>query len=81
MALFLTRVLAADVPQSQPILVTVVPSDTAARALGDFRNFTAFFRNADSSPFTGNVGLALFAVSGGATEWDGAPAATATLNR
>ena len=79
MALFLTRVLAADAPQSPPTLVTVAPGDTAARALGDFRNFTAFFRNADGSPFTGNIGLALFAVSGGVIEWDGAPAADATF--
>ncbi len=79
MALFLTRVLGADVRQPPTILVTVVPSDPAARALGDFRSFMAIFRNPDGSAYPGNVGLALFAVSGGATEWDGAPAATATF--
>jgi hypothetical protein len=58
MALFLTRLLAADnVPAPAGQQVTVTPTDDVTLASGNARAFTATFKNADGTPYTGFVFL------------------------
>jgi hypothetical protein len=75
MALFLTRVLAADgVVPPAGFRVTVTPTATADQTAGTARAYTATFKNADGTPYTGAVGVRLFIVSSaGVIDWDGAP--------
>jgi hypothetical protein len=77
MALFLTRLLAADnVAPVANVRVTVTPTDTASQAAGTGRAYTATFKNADGSIYTGAVGVTLRIVSStGVVDWDGLPVA------
>ncbi|MFN2487785.1 MAG: S-layer homology domain-containing protein, partial [Acidimicrobiia bacterium] len=81
MALFLTRVLAADGIAQPQVLVTVTPTDAVTLATGNARSYTATFKNADGTPYTGAVGLALFQVTGtpGVVQYDFVPPPTATF--
>jgi hypothetical protein len=67
MALFLTRVLAADGIVQPSGLVTVSPTASANQGVGSARTYTATFKNTDGSAYTGRVGLQLLeATDGGA---------------
>jgi hypothetical protein len=81
MALFLTRVLAADdIAAPAGLRVTVTPTDTVSLGSGTARTYSATFKNADGTPYTGAVGVRLFITSAaGVIEWDGAPAADDTF--
>jgi hypothetical protein len=81
MALFLTRVLAADgIAAPAGLRVTVTPTATADQASGTARVYSATFKNGDGTPYTGAVGVRLFITSAaGVIEWDGAPAADDTF--
>jgi hypothetical protein len=58
MALFLTRTLAADnIPPPAGLQVIVTPDDAVTLASGNGRAFTATFKNADGTPYTGVVTL------------------------
>jgi len=59
--------------------VTVTPTDDVTLATGNARAYTATFKNPDGTPYTGAVGLALFAEVGGVVQYDGVPPATATF--
>jgi hypothetical protein len=74
MALFLTRVLAADdIAAPAGLRVTVTPTDTVSPGAGTARVYTATFKNADGTPYTGAVGVMLRIVSSaGVVDWDGA---------
>ena len=74
MALFLTRLLAADgIPAPAGLRVSVTPTDTVTSAAGTARTYTATFKNADGTPYTGGVGILLRIVSSaGVIDWDGA---------
>jgi hypothetical protein len=64
MALFLTRLLAADdVPAVQGVRVTVTPTAEASVVALGARAYTATFINADGTPYTGFVGIQLVEVS------------------
>jgi hypothetical protein len=65
MALFLTRLLAADnivAPSGTRVIVT--PTETLNLASGQARTYVATFKNADGTPYTGVVGIQLLDVSG-----------------
>jgi len=79
MALFLTRVLAADGIAQPQVLVTVTPTDDVTLATGNARAYTATFKNPDGTPYTGAVGLALFEEVGGVVQYDFVPPPTATF--
>jgi hypothetical protein len=65
MALFLTRVLAADGVVQPSTLVTVTPTASASQGAGTARTFQATFKNSDGTNYTGRVGVQLVeAVSG-----------------
>ena len=74
MALFLTRVLAADgivQPQSR---VAVTPTAAATQATGTARTYTATFKNADGTAYTGRVGIQLVeATDAGAPVYNDVP--------
>jgi hypothetical protein len=57
MALFLTRLLAADGILPTGLNVIVTPTDTADLATGQARTYTATFRNDNGSPYTGRIGI------------------------
>jgi hypothetical protein len=80
MALFLTRVLAADgVLPPAGFRVTVTPTDTVTLSGGSGRVFSATFKNADGTAYTGPVGVLLRIVSSaGVVDWDGAATAGTT---
>ena len=59
MALFLTRVLAADGIVQPSGLVVVAPSASAAQGTGTARTYTATFKNTDGTVYTGRVGIQL----------------------
>jgi hypothetical protein len=73
MALFLTRVLAADgILPPAGFRVTVTPTDTVTASGGSARVYTATFKNADGSAYTGPVGVMLrISSSAGVVDWDG----------
>ncbi len=73
MALFLTRILAADgVAAPAGLRVTVTPTDTVTQSAGTGRAYTATFKNANGTPYTGPVGVMLRIVSSaGVIDWDG----------
>ena len=55
MALFLTRLLAADgIAAPAGVRVTVTPTDAVTLAAGNARTYTATFKNADGTPYTGS---------------------------
>jgi hypothetical protein len=67
MALFLTRVLAADGIAQPSSLVSVTPSASASQGTGSARTYVATFKNSDGSAYTGRVGIQLVeATDGGA---------------
>jgi hypothetical protein len=80
MALFLTRLLAADnIAAPANLRVSVTPTDTATQAAGTGRVYTATFKNADGTAYTGPVGVMLRIVSSaGVIDWDGAATAGTT---
>jgi hypothetical protein len=59
MALFLTRVLAADGIVQPSVLVTVAPSASASQATGTARTYTATFKTSGGAAYTGAVGIQL----------------------
>lgn len=59
MALFLTRVLAADGIAQPSVLVTVTPTAAANQGTGTARTYVATFKNSDGSNYTGRVGVQL----------------------
>jgi hypothetical protein len=59
MALFLTRVLAADGIVQPSVRVTVTPTASATQGTGTARTYQATFKNADGSIYTGRVGVQL----------------------
>jgi hypothetical protein len=75
MALFLTRLLAADgIAAPVGLRVTVTPTETVTLGSGTARTFSATFKNTDGTPYTGAVGVLLRIVSSaGVVDWDGAP--------
>jgi hypothetical protein len=67
MALFLTRLLAADnIVAPSGTRVVVAPSALATLNTGQARTYTATFKNADGTPYTGRVGIELVEASSGA---------------
>jgi hypothetical protein len=67
MALFLTRVLAADNVVQPSSLVSVAPTASANQSIGTARTYTATFKNTDGSNYTARVGIQLVeATDGGA---------------
>jgi hypothetical protein len=80
MALFLTRVLAADgILPPAGFRVTVTPTDTITASGGSGRVYSATFKNADGTAYTGRVGVLLRIVSSaGVVDWDGAATAGTT---
>ncbi|MGH8924043.1 MAG: S-layer homology domain-containing protein [Acidimicrobiia bacterium] len=66
MALFLTRVLAADGVAQPQALVNVDPDASASLATGQARTYTATFKNSDNSVYTGRIGIQLVEASSGA---------------
>jgi hypothetical protein len=67
MALFLTRVLAADGIVQPQSLVTVTPSASANQATGSARTYSATFKTSGGANYTGPVGIQLVeATDGGA---------------
>jgi hypothetical protein len=80
MALFLTRLLAADgVAAPAGVRVTVTPTDAVTLAAGNARAYTATFKNLDGTPYTGRVGITLKAFATSAIQYDDAPANTSIL--
>jgi hypothetical protein len=59
MALFLTRVLAADGITQPSSLVTVAPSASASQATGSARTYTATFKTTGGANYTGPIGIQL----------------------
>jgi hypothetical protein len=59
MALFLSRDLETLGVVATTLRVSVTPSDTASQAVGGARAYTATFRNADGSLYSGFVGIQL----------------------
>ena len=59
MALFLTRVLAADGVVQPSSQVTVTPTASANQGVGSARTYVATFKNTDGSAYTGRVGIQL----------------------
>jgi hypothetical protein len=73
MALFLTRVLAADGIVQPSTLVTVTPTAAATQGTGSARTYQASFKNSDGTNYTGRVGVQLVEASSGAPVYnDGA---------
>lgn len=67
MALFLTRLLAADgIAAPAGLRVTVTPTAAATLATGQARTYVATFKNADGTAYTGRVGIQLVEASSGA---------------
>jgi hypothetical protein len=66
MALFLTRVLAADGIVQPGSRVTVSPTTQADLTVGQARTYTATFKNTDGSAYTGAFGIQLVEASSGA---------------
>jgi hypothetical protein len=67
MALFLSRVLAADNVVQPQSLVSVTPSASANQGVGSARTYVATFKNTDGSNYTGRFGVQLVeATDGGA---------------
>jgi hypothetical protein len=67
MALFLSRVLAADNIVQPQSLVSVTPSASANQGIGSSRNYVATFKNSDGTAYTGRFGIQLVeATDGGA---------------
>ena len=67
MALFLTRLLAADnIVSPSGTRVTVTPTAAATLGTGQARTYTATFKNADGTAYTGRVGILLVEASSGA---------------
>ena len=74
MALFLTRVLAADgVTPPAGFRVTVTPTDAVSLGAGTARAYTATFRNANGTVYTGAVGITLRSVVSGVVQYDNDP--------
>jgi hypothetical protein len=66
MALFLTRLLAADgIAAPAGLRVTVTPTASASQGIGTARTYVATFKNADGTNYTGRVGIALVEASSG----------------
>lgn len=63
MALFLTRVLAADGIVQPSSLVAVTPTASASQGVGTARTYVATFKNSDGSAYTGRVGIQLVEAS------------------
>lgn len=60
MALFLTRLLAADgIAAPAGLRVTVTPTASAAQGTGTARTYVATFKNADGTVYTGRIGIQL----------------------
>lgn len=75
MALFLTRLLAADgIAAPAGIRVTVTPTDAVTLANGNARAYTATFKNLDGTPYTGAVGITVKAFASSAIQYDDVPA-------
>jgi hypothetical protein len=66
MALFLTRVLAADGIVQPSTLVVVTPSASATQGTGTARTYQATFKNSDGSNYTGRVGVQVVDAASGA---------------
>ena len=67
MALFLTRLLAADgIAAAAGLRVSVVPTAAATLSAGNARAYTATFKNADGTNYTGFVGIQIVDTSSGA---------------
>jgi hypothetical protein len=66
MALFLTRVLAADGVVQPSTLVTVTPTASSSQGAGSARTYQATFKNSDGTNYTGRVGVQLVEASSGA---------------
>jgi hypothetical protein len=67
MALFLTRVLAADGIVQPSGLVSVTPAASASQGVGSARTYVATFKNSDGTNYTGRFGVQLVeATDGGA---------------
>jgi hypothetical protein len=80
MALFLTRLLAADnIAAPAGVRVTVTPTDAVTLAAGNARAFTATFKNLDGTPYTGRVGITVKAFASSAVQYDDVPANTSIL--
>jgi hypothetical protein len=74
MALFLTRLLAADnITAPAGIRVTVTPTDAVTQGAGTARAYTATFKNLDGTPYTGAVGITLKNVVSGVVQYDNTP--------
>jgi hypothetical protein len=59
MALFLTRVLAADGVVQPSSVVSVTPTAAASQGVGSARTYVATFKNSDGSNYTGRFGIQL----------------------
>ena len=66
MALFLTRVLAVDGVTPTALRVSITPNDAVTLNAGQARTYTAEFRNADGTAYTGRVGIEVLDTSAGA---------------
>jgi hypothetical protein len=67
MALFLTRVLAADGIVQPGSRVAITPTASATQGTGTARTYVVTFKNADGTAYTGRVGIQLLeATDGGA---------------
>jgi hypothetical protein len=80
MALFLTRLLAADnVSAVAGVRVTVTPTAAATQSGLTARAYEATFKNADGTNYTGAVGVTLRQVVSGVIEYDNVPPSTAVF--
>jgi hypothetical protein len=80
MALFLTRLLAADgIAAPAGLRVTVTPTAAATQAAASARAYTATFKNVDGTPYTGAVGLTLRSVVSSVVQYDNDPAPNAVI--